>query len=52
MQFRPKHQFFIDQWHRYEQEYGLDAFDKFVKDYGTAMARYTASSSNSTVGAL
>jgi hypothetical protein len=49
-QFRPKHQFFIDEARRYQKEQGLDWFDKFIDKYGVAMARYTASSSKATVG--
>lgn len=49
-QFRPKHQFLIDAAHKYQRDYGIDWFDKFMKDYGTTVARYATSSSNSTVG--
>jgi hypothetical protein len=48
-EFRPKNQFFIDTFHRYQQEFGPDAWDKFIDDFGPAMATY-ASSSSSSVG--
>ena len=49
-QFRPKHQFAIDAAHKYQRDYGLDWFDRFVEDYGLEMVRYASSSSNSPVG--
>jgi hypothetical protein len=48
-QFRPKHQFLIDAAHKYQKDYGQEWFDKFMKDYGTSVARYAASSSNTLI---
>lgn len=50
MQFRPKHQFLIDAAHKYQRDYGQEWFDKFMEDYGTSVARYATSSSNTPVG--
>jgi hypothetical protein len=49
VQYRPKHQFLIDAAHKYQRDYGVDWFDKFMEDYGTSVARYATSSSNSPV---
>lgn len=46
MEFRPENQFFLDQYHSLQRQYGPKAFEKFVKIYGADAAKYAASSSN------
>lgn len=46
-EFAPKHQFWLDQAHRYREIYGQDYFDQFLTDYGKDAAYYAVSSSNS-----
>lgn len=50
LEFRPKNQYFVDEAHRYQREFGKDWWDKFVADKGAEMAIFAQSSSNSTVG--
>lgn len=47
MEWRPKHQFYLDQYHAMQQQYGPRAFEKFVEKHGADAARYAASSSES-----
>jgi hypothetical protein len=50
MNFRPKHQFFLDEYHKMQQQYGPGAaLEKFVEKYGVSMAHYAASSSESDI---
>lgn len=50
MNFRPKHQFFLDEYHKMQQLYGPgEAVEKFVQKYGVNMAHYAASSSESDI---
>lgn len=49
-EFRPKHQFWVDEAHRYRNEIGPDWFDQYVADYGKEAAIYAVSSSNATAG--
>ncbi len=49
-QFRPKHQYVLDAAHKYQQNFGLDWFDRFVNDFGLEMVRYATSSTNAPVG--
>lgn len=48
-EFRPKNQYFLDQYHAYQKKYGQDAMDKFMDDFGEEMINYAISSSNSIV---
>lgn len=51
MEFRPKHQFYLDQYHAMQQKFGpARAFEKFVEKFGADAARYAASSSESVAG--
>ena len=50
VEFRPQHQYFVDAYHKYQREYGLEAWDKFVDEYHEEAAIYATSSSNSPVG--
>jgi hypothetical protein len=47
MEFAPEHQFWLDQAHRYREQYGQDYFDQFLNDFGREAAYYAISSSNS-----
>jgi hypothetical protein len=47
MEFAPKHQYWLDEAHRYRELYGQNYFDKFLADKGQAAAYYAISSSNS-----
>lgn len=50
LEFRPKHQFYLDAYHEMIRQYGPgEAFDRFVKKYGADAARYAASSSTAYV---
>ena len=49
MEFAPKHQYWLDEAHRYRELYGQNYFDKFLADKGQAAAYYAISSSNSAV---
>lgn len=49
LEYRPKHQYLIDEWHKYQQTYGLDAFDSFLEKYGKAAAYYAQSGSSSLI---
>jgi hypothetical protein len=50
VEYRPKEQFFLDQYHAYQRKYGVEADQKFLDDFGVMYARYVTSSSNSPVG--
>jgi hypothetical protein len=50
VEYRPKEQFFLDQYHAYQRKYGVEADQKFLDDFGVSYARYVTSSSNSPVG--
>lgn len=50
VEYRPKQQFFLDQYHAYQRKYGVEADQKFLDDFGVQYARYVTSSSNSPVG--
>ena len=47
VEFAPQHQFWLDQAHRYREQYGQDYFDQFLADFGKEAAYYAISSSNS-----
>lgn len=48
MEFRPKHQFYLDEYHKFQREYGPgQAFELFYKKYGADATRFAASSSSS-----
>lgn len=49
MQFRPKHQFYLDQYHAMQRKYGVDAFERFVEKFGEDAARYAASGSKGLI---
>lgn len=50
VEWRPKHQFFLDEYHKMQRQFGPgQAFEKFVQKYGTSAARYAASSSSGLV---
>lgn len=50
IQYRSPYQFYIDEWHRYEQQYGLDADRKFLKDHGDDFYLFSTSLSKNTTG--
>ena len=48
MEFRPRNQFYLDEYHRMQKQYGpMRAFEKFVEKHGADAARYATSSSSS-----
>jgi hypothetical protein len=47
MEYAPQHQFWLDEAHRYREQYGQNYFDEFLADYGKDAAYYAISSSNS-----
>lgn len=49
MQFRPKHQFYLDQYHQMQRKYGVAAFERFVEKFGEDAARYAASGSKGLI---
>jgi hypothetical protein len=47
-EFAPKHQFYLDEFHKLQQQLGPQlGFEKFVQKYGADAARFAASSSES-----
>jgi hypothetical protein len=50
LEFRPIHQFWADEAHRYKREYGADWETKFFNDYKEEAMIYAVSSSNSLAG--
>lgn len=53
-EFRPKHQHYIDEWRKYQEQYGVQAEDKFIAEHPEiplyVATLYTGSSSESTLG--
>lgn len=50
MEFRPRNQFYLDEYHRMQKQFGpMRAFEKFVEKHGADAARY-ATSSSSAIG--
>lgn len=50
IQYRSPYQFYIDEFHRYQEEYGLNADKRFLKDHGEDYYLFSASLSKNTTG--
>jgi hypothetical protein len=50
LEFRPLHQFWSDEAHRYKREYGQDWEERFFEDYKEEAMIYAVSSSHSLAG--
>lgn len=47
VQFLPEHQYWVDQAHRYQREYGQEWWDRYVDDFGAEFAIFAQSSTSS-----
>lgn len=50
IQYRSPYQFYIDEYHRYQEQYGLNADKKFLKEYGEDFYLFSTSLSKNTTG--